>query len=211
MDLWIGAADLRDYMGTTVTTSRYSDRALGSNIRSAQGLLERQTARQFDVQTGVSKTFSTDGKAVVAIPDLRTATSVTLQGSALESGTTYWLLPDTRHSGVYVAAQVRPFGGDYRSNPQWFDRNLDRAWYTAGEGALPNDLVIVGDWGWTSKPDELLLGVKALAAWLTKRADAVLAGAVQNPDGSIVDYTNWPDEAQAARAAFLRGTQLVSV
>lgn len=211
MDLWIGAPDLRDYMATSLVTGRYSDRALGSNIRAAQGMLERQTSRQFDTQTGVTKTLSTDGKAVVSIPDLRTATSVTLQEAALAADTTYWLLPDTRHSGVYVAVQVRPFGGDYRGNPQWFDRNLDRDWYTTGEYTTPNDLVIVGDWGWLSKPDDLLLGVKALAAWITKRADAVLAGAVQNTDGSIMDYTAWPEEAQAARSLFMRGTQLTSV
>lgn len=210
MNLWLSAADLRDYMGVSTSTGRYSDAALGSNLRAAQGLMERRTSRQFDEQGATTKTLSSDGKAVVSIPDLRTATSITLQGSALTADESYWLLPDTRHSGVFVNLQLRTFGGDHRSNPQWFDRNLDQAWYHVGYG-LPNDLVIVGDWGWTSKPDDLLLGVKSLAAWITKRADAVLAGAVQNPDGSILDYSQWPIEAQTAVAVYARGEQLVAL
>lgn len=210
MNLWLTAADLRDYLGTSQTTGRYADAPLGSNIRAAQGFLERQTGRQFDVQTGVTKTLSSDGRAVVSIPDLRTATSVTLQGAALVANESYWLLPDARFSGVSVNLQLRAFGGDYRSNPEWFDRNLDQPWYAPGVG-LPNDLVIVGDWGWTSKPDELLIGVKALAAWLTKRADAVLAGGVVDQSGNVFDYSQWPAEAQAARKLFLRGEQLVSI
>jgi len=210
MNLWLTAADLRDYMGVTASAGRYSAASLGSNIRAAQGLIERRTSRLFEEETGTTRTLSSDGRAVVSIPDLRTATSVTLQGSALTADDSYWLLADTRHSGVYVNVQLRTFGGDHRGNPQWFDRNLDRPWYSAGMG-LPNDLVIVGDWGWTSKPDDLLLGVKSLAAWLTKRADAVLAGAVQNPDGSILDYSQWPIEAQTVIAAYARGEQMVAL
>lgn len=211
MNLWLSAADLRDYLGVTQSTGRYSDASLGSNIRAAQGFLERETGRQFDEQTGITKTLTSNGEAVVSIPDLRTAASVVLQGSTLEADSTYWLLPDTRFSGVYVNVQLRTFGGDYRGNPEWFDRNLDSWWWGRDRYGLPNDLVITGDWGWTSKPDDLLLGVKALAAWMTKRADAVLAGAVQNADGSIMDYSQWPIEAQTARTVFMRGRQLVSI
>ena len=210
MDLWLTPADVRTYLGTDQTTGKYADVPLGSNIRAAQGFLERQTGRQFDVQTGVTKTLSSNGAAVVSIPDLRTATSVTLQGATLDADESYWLLPDTRHSGVYVNVQLRAFGSDWRGNPQWFDRNLDHFRHTADTG-LPNDLVIVGDWGWTSKPDELLIGVKALAGWLTKRADAVLSGAMQDNAGNVFDYSQWPPEAQAARRLFLRGEQMVSL
>ena len=110
-----------------------------------------------------------------------------------------------------VAVQVRLFGGDYRSNPEWFDRNLDQPSYLSRRSSLPNDLSITGTWGWASKPDDVLLGVKALAAWLTKRADAVLAGAVQNPDGSIMDYSRWPEEARAVVDLYRLGTQVTAV
>lgn len=208
MNLWLTPADLRLYLGTEVNGGRYADAPLGSNIRAAQGMLERETGRRFDTGSG-TVTISTNGKAVVSIPDLRSVTSVSLQDSALESGSSYWLLPDAKHSGVFVNVQLRPFGGEYRGNPQWFDRNLDQPWYTGG--SVPNDLVIVSDaWGWDSKPDELLIGVKALAAWLTKRADAVLAGGVIDQSGNVFDYSRWPEEAQAARRLFLRGTQMES-
>ncbi len=211
MNLWITPADIRQYVDTGATTGRYSDSALGSNIRAAQGMIERETGRQFDTQTGVTKTLNSNGQAVVSIPDLRSATGVTLQDSALDSNQTYWLLPDVRHSGVYVAVQLRSYGSDYRANPQWFDRNLDSWWWRDGGYGLPNDLTITGDWGWTEKPMDLVIGVRALAAWLSKRADALLAGAVQNPDGSILDYSNWPDEARSAVRLYKRGVQMVAV
>lgn len=210
MNLWVDPAGLRDYMGTTQTRARYGDALLGSNIRAAQGFLERETSRQFDVQTATIKRFTTNGKALVAIPDLRSVSTLTMQGTLLDADETFWLLPDPRHSGVYVNVQVRAFGSDYRANPDWFDRNLDHPRYRSDHG-LPNDLVITGDWGWVDKPDELLIGVKALAAWLTKSADAALAGAMQNADGSILDYSNWPPEAQEARRIFKRGTQAEAV
>lgn len=210
MNLWLTPADLRIFMETDRTTGRYADAPLGSNIRAAQGFLERQTGRRFDTGSG-SITLSSHGRAVVSIPDLRSVTSVTLQGATLEADASYWLLPDAKHSGVYVNVQLRAFGGDYRSNPQWFDRNLDQPWYREGSG-LPNDLVITSSaWGWDSKPDELLIGVKALAAWLTKRADAALSGGIVDAAGTVFDYTQWPPEAQAARRIFMRGPQFEAV
>lgn len=208
--LWVSEQSVRDMLGIDAATGRYGDGNIGSNVRAAQAYIERATSRQFEVQAATTKRFGTNGEPVVAIPDLATATSVTLQGSALEADQTYWLLPDARQSGVSVAIQLRQFGGrgGYLSNPEWFDRDLDspaaRAYASTG---LPNDLVIVGDWGWADKPDDLLAGVKALAAWLLKRADAVLAGAVQTPDGAVLDYSQWPPEAQAVIRDYRRGSQ----
>ena len=211
MNLWLPPTDLRLYLGSDLNAGRYSDAMLGSNIRAAQGYIERRSGRLFDVQADTTKTFTTNGQAVVAIPDLTSATTVTLQGTALDADETYWLHPDARFSGIHVAVQVRLFGGDYRSNPEWFDRNLDQPSYLSRRSSLPNDLSITGTWGWASKPDDVLLGVKALAAWLTKRADAVLAGAVQNPDGSIMDYSRWPEEARAVVDLYRLGTQVTAV
>lgn len=211
MNLWIAAADLRTYLGLSDSAGRYADGPLGSNIRAAQGLLEARTGRQFEVQAATTKVFTTNGAAVVPIPDLASASSVTLQGAALVADETYWLHPDSRQSGVYVALQVRPFGGAYVANPEWFDRGLDIGWRQRTATSLPNDLAVTGTWGWASKPDEVLLGVKALAAWITKRADAVLAGAAQLPDGTLMDYSRWPEEARAAADLYRRGAQATAV
>ena len=212
MNLWLTPTSVRDAVGLGSTGGRYSDDSIGSNIRAAQTLIERQAQRQFEQQDGVTKVFSTEGRASMAIPDLRTVTSATSQGIALVADSTYWLIPDAMQTGVYVAIQLRPYAvagpHNYKSNPEWFDRNLDSPWYWMGgsSGGLPNDLSITGNWGWVDKPFDLLNGVKALAAWLTKRYDAVLAGAMQEPaTGAIYDYTQWPPEAQNVISTYRRG------
>lgn len=215
MSQWVTAADVRTFGNITGNTGRYSDLAIGSNILTAQGMLERETGRQFDPQTGVTKTFSTDGQASVAIPDLRTATSVASHGAALTASSGYWLVPDARYSGVYVGVQLRTYSrsdGDPRwwlANPEWFDRNLDR--YPYGRGTTPDDLAITGDWGWQPHAYDVLHAVKVWAAWLTKRADALLANAVQNPDGSILDYSAIPEEVVTVIRTYRRGAQAVAV
>ncbi len=216
MNQWITAADVRTFAGIEGTAGRYSDAVLGSNIQTAQALLQRRAHRLFALETAVAKTFSTEGRAQLAIPDLRSATSVTKDGTALVSGESYWLIEDARQSGVYVAIQLRVFGQGrqgpwWLGNPDWFDRGLDlppHGWSQSGE---PNDLVITGNWGWDPLPYDVLHGVKAMAAWLTKRGDAVLAGAVQTPDGSVLDYSQWPPEAQAVIREYGRGTVAVII
>lgn len=212
MSLWISAQDVRDFAEVDYTTGRYSDAALGSNIQAAQAFLERATSRQFEVQAATTKTFTSNGLAVVSIPDLTSATSVTLQGATLVADASYWLLPDVRNSGVYVAVQLRPFGSlrpGYLANPEWFDRGLDLP--GGSTSSLPNDLAVTGTWGWASKPYDVLAGVKAYATWLAKRGDAVLAGAVQDPSGAVLDYSLVPIEMQAAITSYRRGSQAVAV
>lgn len=214
MSQWITAADVRTAANMTGTTGRYSDAVLGSNILTAQSLLQGATHRLFDPGSG-TKRFTTEGRASMAIPDVRSVTSVTLSSATLDADSTYHLIPDARHSGVHTAIQFRTFGRRggpwYLSNPEWFDRNLDH-WRANEYTSLPNDLVITSDqWGWDPIPYDVLHGVKVLAAWLTKRFDGLLAGAVQTPEGSILDYTQWPVEAQEVRRLYLGGEQMAAV
>ena len=210
MNQWITAADVRTFANIEGTTGRYSDASLGSNILTAQSLLQRKASRQWETQTAVAKTFDTEGRAQIAIPDLRTATSVTLNGTALVANDSYWLIEDARHSGVYVAIQLRVFQDQYRlANPV---RYWDIVPPYGGSGSNePNDLVITGTWGWDPMPYDVLHGTKALAAWLTKRGDALLANAIQLPDGSVLDYSNWPIEAQDVVREYSRGSQAVVI
>lgn len=212
MNPWVTADAVRDYVNYKGSANgRYSDGAIGSNIRAAQLFFEREASRQLEVVTE-SRTFTTHGAPQIAIPDLSSVVSVTMQGTTLVEGTTYWLVPDVRHSGVSVAVQLRPFGrgGSYRSNPEWFDRNLDSRLWQAG-GSLPGDLVIDGTWGWADKPDDVLVAVKAYAAWLLKRADAGLANAVADPMGNVSDYSQVPVEMASAIRAYRRGEQAAIV
>ncbi len=147
------------------------------------------------------------------IPDLRTATSVTLQGAALTDSESFWLIPDAQ--GIYTTIQFRPFGqggsGSYKANPAWFDRNLDRDYYRYGYTSLPNDLVIVGDWGHDPLPDDLMHACKVLAAWYTKRPASVLANVAFTPDGNALNYSELPPEVLNFVKAWSIGPMLVAI
>jgi hypothetical protein len=205
----ITAQSVREYMelNSPGSTSKYTDATLGSNIRASQGMLERWTSRRFEDVTA-TLTFSTDGRAFLPIPGLRSTTGVTNQGTTLVADETYYLLPDTQQTGVYTGIQFRAFrtsgtnGPWWLSNPEWFDRNLDHPHYPANRGesmTLPNDLTIAGSWGWTDAlmPEAVRHAVKVLAGFLTLRPDALLTGGRFTPGGDVTDLSQFPIEIQA--------------
>ena len=212
MNQFVTAADVRTFANITGTTGRYSDASLSSNIKAAQGFLQRESRRLFEKRDAATLTFTTDGRAQFAIPDLRTVTSVTWNGTTLTQDESYWLIPDAKQSGIYVAIQIRQFetsvGNWYLGNPEWWDRGLDMRRPYISE---PNDLTITGDWGWDPLPEDVLHAVKAYAAWLTKRADALLANAVSNPEGAILDYSQVPPEMTDCIRTYRRGEQAAAI
>jgi hypothetical protein len=207
----VSEADVRAYLDVSGTTGTYSTALIASNIRAAASFLEKATGRQFEAQTGVTKTFTSNGAAAVAIPDARTITSVTMQGAALDLDESYWEIEDDR--GAITTIQLRPYGtGRYPhwlANPDWYDRNLDRyGWYTS----LPNDLVIVGDFGYSPLPHDFLLAVKALAGWYTRRPASLLGNTLLTPEGNQIDYSQLPVEVQTFIANWAHaGNQMVAV
>jgi hypothetical protein len=205
---FITAASVRDYLGlnSVSSDSKYSDSTLGSNIRAASWTLERATGRFFGDRTQTLK-FTTNGAAFVTIPGLRTVgTPVTNQGVTLTEDETFYLIPDSQQSGVYTGIQFRAFGTGssggawWMHNPEWFDRNLDSYLHPGNRGgatSLPNDLVLPGSWGYTDIPEPILHATKVLAAFYTKRPDAILSGAITTPDGNSFDLSQFPVEVQA--------------
>jgi len=196
---------VREYidLNTTASSSKYTDSTIGSNIRAAGAWMERRTGRVFGAQAATTKKFTTHAKAYHLIPGLRTATTVTLDGTALVADTTYWLLPDAQQTGLYTGIQFRAWGKGgapwYLGVPDWWDRGLDMPGQPAG-GSLPNDLVIVGDWGYVddaTMPEEVRHVAKVLAAYFTKRPDAILGGKLYTPEGGVVDLSDFPIEVQA--------------
>jgi hypothetical protein len=180
------------------------------------------TGRWFFDRTATTLKATTNGSASVLIPGLRTATSVTMQGATLTADASYWLVPDAQSSGVYTGLQVRPFGTNrsgpwWLSNPEWFDRNLDSPFYPANRGyglsSLPNDLVIVGDWGFTDAelPEPVRLATKALAGYYTLHTSALLSGAQSTPEGNIFDLSRLPIEVQSFVSEWRLGQQAASV
>lgn len=198
MPAFTNASNVRAYSGIDAIDAaddRWNEAQLSSNIRAASAFLERRTGRQFELQTATARKFTTNGEAFVALPGLRTATSVTLSGTALTADDTYHLIPDAQQTGLSIGIQFRPFGrrADYRSWPNWFDTNLDRRWHP-GYTSDPNDLVIVGDWGFSELPAELVHATNVLASWYTRRPDALLGGVSVTSNGTEIDLSALPVE-----------------
>lgn len=196
-------AELRDFLEVSGTTGRKSDVNLGLLLDAASDFLERRTGRTItSTGSNTTRTFSTNGRPYIAIGDWRTIDSVTSQGVTLELDSTYWTVKSSQTSDIIVGLQLRPFGRgrwDYRSNPEWFDRNLDSWLYPGNWGgttSLPNDLVVTGLGGWTETPAVWKHATMALAAYYFHHADALYAGARQTPEGNVFDLGSLPVEVR---------------
>lgn len=205
-------AEVRTYLDIQGTSGQFSTPRIGSNIRAAASFIQRSTSRQFEPQTATTKTFTTDGKAYISIPDLRSATGVTLQSAALTLNASYWLVEDATHASVYTGVQFRAFGGNgssYLSNPEWFDRNLDRDWARGyGNSSLPNDLAITGDWGWSPYPDDFIHAVLVLASFYTRRPASTLADVEVTPEGTEKRFSRLPVEVREFIEQWMGGSQV---
>jgi hypothetical protein len=187
--------ELKTYLGIAGTAE---DALLASIASNASARAERDTHRAFSVTSNVTRTYSTDGADLIAIRDIpRTDASrvVTKSGSALVEGESYWLIPDPRNPDVSTEMQLRAFtdlGPGYKSDPLWFDKNLDLAWDKYGRSALPNDLTVEGVEGHPELPLDVRAAILELAGWMYWRSKAGGAGTVQLPTGEDVALTELP-------------------
>lgn len=214
MAAFVIASQVRAYLNESGSVGSWSDEQIGSNIRAASGNLQRWTRRQFEAQTAQSKTFTTHGKALIVIPDLRTATSVLSNGSALAADEGYWLIPDRYDQSVSVGMQFRIVDRDtdprwYLHDSQWWDKGLDL--YSRSWASQPNDLVITGDWGWSSLPEPLLHATKVLAGFYTLRPASLLGDTRITTEGAIVSYRSLPQEVQDFVTDWTLGEQAVAI
>ena len=219
MPQFVSAADVRGYMGTSANLNAWSDASIGSNIIAASSFLQRRTGRQWEALTE-TKTFTTDGRTYLTIPDLRSVSAISQAGSALTADSTYYLIPDRHSPDIFTGIQFRPFQSHYRtngrylSNPEWFDRNLDHTPYSGGgvyDSSPPNDLVITGDWGWVPVPPEVTQATKVLAAFYTKRPDSVLADVEITPQGNARIFSGLPLEVKEFIMDWALGERAISV
>jgi hypothetical protein len=209
------ATELRSYLDIAASTGRASDTNLNLFLQSASDFLERATGRLITASpSNTQKTFSTFGQAAITIPDLRVVSSATLQGTTLTANSTYWLIPSRQQpldGTIYTGVQLQPYDRyDYRSNPEWFDRNLDQ-WRWQGGYQLPNDLVITGLWGWTSVPPQWKLATLVLAGYEYKRPDSLLANVAITPEGGVLNYGDMPPEVGELIRMWRLGEAAVSV
>ena len=207
-------------MGTAANTGQWSDASIGSNIRAASGFLERRTGRQFEALTGATKTFTTDGRTYLVLPDLRSVSAISMNGAALTADQTYYLMSDRHDPSIFTGIQFRAFQGRQRpangwwvGNSAWFDNGYDlpnRA-RPVDDSSQPNDLVITGNWGWSPLPEDLLQATKVLAAFYTKRPDSVLADVEITPEGNARVYSGLPLEIREFIMDWALGERAISV
>jgi hypothetical protein len=79
MPAFTNASNVRAYAGVMAIDAqddRWNAPMLSSNILAASAFLERRTGRQFELQLNATKRFTTNGDAFVALPGLRSASSV---------------------------------------------------------------------------------------------------------------------------------------
>jgi hypothetical protein len=189
----------RDFMEWTGTTGRKSTTNVTLLLNAASDALERDTGRLITSSgSNTTRKFTSNGRAYLVIPDLRTATTVTIQSAALTADAGYWLIASRQSPDIFVGLQLRAFGQDsYLANPEWFDRNLDQTWYRyGGDTSLPNDVVVTGLWGWTFTPYQWVMGIYALAGYFYQHADALFSSARATPEGNIFDLSQLPTEVK---------------
>jgi hypothetical protein len=217
MSQFATAVQLRTYLDTTKATGRYTDENLDFMLETASNQLERATGRLITASaSNTVKTFTTAGRAVITIPDLRVATSATIGGNTLTQDESFWLQPSAQAQDIYTAIQVRPFLGPassatwYLAYPEWFDRNLDSPRFGTGtDRSLPNDLVITGLWGWSTVPSSWRLAAMALAGYYLKHADALNVGSGTTAEELVLDFSEFPSEVRQHIKDWQLGEQVV--
>lgn len=217
MSQFATAIQLRTYLDTAKTTGRYADANLDFLLETASNQLERATGRQISATgSNTTRTFTSHGRAILTIPDLRTASSVTLVGSALTADQSYWLIPSPQNPEIFTAIQLRPLhapggrGAWYLHYSEWFDRNLDSPLFAAGfDRSLPNDVVITGLWGWAVPPKAWQLATMALAGYYLKHSDSLLSGAGTTAEELVLDFSEYPSEVRQLIKDWQLGEQVV--
>lgn len=218
------------------STSRYSDGTLHSNIAAAQSYLENECHRFFYNHAGVTWATTTLLAAQVSIPGFRTFTSVTWGGVTLtvcipgdgNTSCSAWGIweqsPGLDTERLVVGLQFRPWRVDnerpwYMADRNWWDKALDSPFFPGNFGggyawtSMPNDLVIVGDGGYTpgSEPWALRQAVKELAAWFTMKPAGLFAQYAATPGGGSIPYQDFPPYVAEFIMDWKIGQQVASV
>ena len=190
-------SDLKTYLGLTSTTD---DSLIDQLLPIGLGLAERDTGRTFASSSNTTRTYSTNGQAVVAIHDrpvTDASRTITWNGATLVEGTNAWLLPDRRDPNISTSLQIRGFdlgqADWYKSDPQWWDKNLDRSRYSVG---IPSDLSITGIIGHPFPRDEVSGAILILDAFLYWRAKSGATGAAYTLTGEEILLSQTPPEYQ---------------
>jgi hypothetical protein len=195
----VTVASVRDYMQVTDTTGQWSAGIIGSNIQLASKRLQRMTNRQWE-PSSETKVFSTEGRAFLPIPDVRSVTSVILNDATLTTDS-YDLLPSQADAAIFIGIQFPTLIRGWHPGLNTFDINYNHLRWTGYRyETLPNNLSIASTaWGHAeaSWPIEVIGAIRAFAAFLTLRPDALLSGAKESlSSGAVFDMSRLPLEVQ---------------
>src|SRR5947207_1417093 len=130
--------DIKTYIGLTGSGD---DALIAERLNAAIAMAEHDTGRVFSSSSSTTRRYSTNNESWLMIHDrpmtdasrVVTWSGTTLTENADPLQATVWLLPDRRDPNIATSIQLNPFGfTDYRSEPMYWDRNLDRRHYGAG-------------------------------------------------------------------------------
>jgi hypothetical protein len=198
-------SDIKTYLGIT---GAQDDVLISQALTDAIGKAERDTGRRFAAASNTTTRYSTDGQSSIVIHDrpfTDPSRTVQLDGVTMQEDTNVWFLPDRRDQNVTATVQVRYYDRGrtdwYKSDPFWFDKNLDSPRYLSG---TPNDLVIAGVIGHPFPHEDVVGTIRLLTAWLYWNAKSGASGVVQLPTGESLDL-----EAEPPRyAEFVRNWRI---
>lgn len=162
-----------------------------TELLAAQGIVERYCQRRFSpvltpddgsggaVDANIAKTFTVGSSKFVRVPDLRTVSSIVLNGATLDA-TTY----DLGYRSDDMPTTFIELG--------WGNTRLPTA-LTFGKvsaigGLNPRNLVVTGKWGFASCPSDVKHAVLVLAARMYKQRQASFADTVMLDNGSMIAY-----------------------
>ena len=174
--------EMAPYAGI-VDMGKADDQFMQLLLDGAELFFERTTGRLFsplpelvnevDTAAPVIKKFSARGRRLINIPDLRTATAVTLDGAAL-----------VEDSGYYFDAYVEPA------------TQFSLVSYPASGSR--GELAITGRWGWNPSPPDAKSAIITLAARIYKKKDTLWSDTIQTAEGAVFFFSrNMPEEVEA--------------
>lgn len=199
--------DVKTYLGLTGTGD---DTLITERVAAAISMAERDTGRVFSAASNTTNYYSSNIEAIIItrdMPFVDASRVVTWNGVTLTEGTNCWFLPDRRDPNTTHHLQLRPSGAflDYRVEPQWFDRNLDRRWYSGG---LPNDVKVVGIDGIPFPKSDVTGAILVLAVFLYWRAKSGASGTAYDLTGESFTLAETPPEYQRFVADWRIRTQV---
>lgn len=177
------------------------DALIASLIPTAVASLERLSGRKISSSSNQETVYSTDGASMLVIHDRPfqdPSRTVTLDGTALTLNQDVWFLQDRRDVNLTTMVQLRAFSGSgewWKSDPEWFNKNLDIWAGRWGDGGMPNNLSITGIIGMPFLSADTWHAIVAMTGHMFKAKDAQ-ANIIFTPEGEPLDLSDLPSNVQ---------------